>query len=376
MCVCVCVCVCTHFYTCSSMSYDKLFDSLYYNVESPIAYTSRANIFQAAKKQDSTITRSDVTKWFQKQLAPTIHRPIRKNFPRNRTIVKGVQEQYQCDLADVSNIKEFNDGYTFLLTCVDCFSRYAWVCPVKNKSGPVIAKALQSILDEKECKRLQTDMGKEFLNRHVNKLLTSRGIELWISKNEVKATLVERFNQTLKNRMYKYFTASNTARYVESLPHMVDGYNHTVHRSTGFTPTEVDSSNSTLVRRRLYTPSTHGERRRVYKFALGDHVRLSKKRGVFARGYTAGWTTEVFRIIGRRNDIGVRLLYEVEDLTGEAIKGQFYSEELQRVEIPADHRIEKIIRTRKSSSGSKEHFVKWQGWGDKFNTWISAEDFV
>ena len=94
-------------------------------------------------------------------MAATLRKPVRYRFKRNRTFVKGVGEQFQSDLCDMSNITKFNDRYTFLLTCIDRFSRYAWVKPVKNKSGLEIARVLEEIVREIVRKRLQTDKGKE-----------------------------------------------------------------------------------------------------------------------------------------------------------------------------------------------------------------------
>ena len=73
----------------------------------------------------------------------------------------------------------------FLLTCIGCFSRYAWVKPVRNKSGKEIARALEEIFQEKVCKRLQRDKGKEYLNQHVRKLLKKYNVELWTTNNEI-----------------------------------------------------------------------------------------------------------------------------------------------------------------------------------------------
>ncbi len=149
---------------------DTLLKRLYYDVKSATAYTSRKNVYDAAKLEMPEITRKIVDRWFAKQYAPTIHKPTRRHFKRNRVYVKGVDEQYQSDLVDVSRSKASNDDVTFLLTCIDCFSRYAWVVPVKSKSGPEIAHALQSIFNERVCKRLQTDKGREYLNKHVRTL--------------------------------------------------------------------------------------------------------------------------------------------------------------------------------------------------------------
>ena len=127
----------------------------------------------------STFVKKNVDLWFEKQFAPTLHKPVRYRFKRNRTFVNGVGEQFQSDLCDMSNISKFNDKYTFLLTLIDCFSRYAWVKPVKNKSGLEIARVLAELFLERVWKRSQTDKGKEYLNQHVRKLLTKYNIVMW-----------------------------------------------------------------------------------------------------------------------------------------------------------------------------------------------------
>ena len=114
----------------------------------------------------------------------------------------------------MSNIKKENDNNTFLLTCIDCFSKFAWVEILKNKSGVEILAALKRIMKKRQPKRLQTDKGTEFLNHRVQGMLKERGIEFFTTDSELKASIVERFNRTLKSRMYKYFTANNTLRYV------------------------------------------------------------------------------------------------------------------------------------------------------------------
>ena len=90
---------------------------------------------------------------------------------------------------------------------------------------------------------METDKGKEFLNVNVKKLLKKYSVELWISNNEdIKASIVERFNRTLKTRMYKYFTANNTRRYIDVLQDLVDGYKNTLHSSIKMAPSKVRDS--------------------------------------------------------------------------------------------------------------------------------------
>ena len=129
-----------------------------------------------------------------------------------------IGDQYQADLCDMSNIAKQNDGYKFLLTCIDCFSRRAWIEPLQSKHGKLIEKALEKIFQDQVCKRIQTDKGTEFLNIHVRNLLKRHKVELWVSENEdIKAALVESLNRTIKTRMYKYFTANNTRKYIDVL---------------------------------------------------------------------------------------------------------------------------------------------------------------
>ena len=356
-----------------TMEVDKLLKSLYYDLKSPIAYTSRANVYKAARELLPTITKDEVEKWFRKQTTATLHKPVRYNFERNRTFVKGMNEQFQCDLCDMSKFEEHNDGNTFLLSCIDCFSRYGWVKPVKNKTGKEIARALKEILDEQLCKRIQTDKGKEFLNKNVHALLNGLNIELWTSENEdIKASIVERFNRSMKGRMYKYFTAVNTFRYMDVLAELVHGYNNTKHRSIGMTPAEVTIENQVLVRQKLYGMISPQSKEK-YKYKIGNHVRITKKRNVFTRGYHPGWTTEIFLVTGRRNDLGIRPLYTVEDLNGEEVKGTFYAQELQLAELPDDHLVERVIR-KKKQRGRTLYLVQWQGWPNSFNSWVTEED--
>ena len=347
---------------------DQLLKNIYYDLKSPHAYTSKMNVYKAAKKKLPDISKKDVDLWFRKQLAPTLHKPARYKFKRNKTIVMNIADQYQSDLCDVTNISKDNEGYTFLLTCIDCFSRYAWVKPVKNKSGKEIAKVLESIFKEKVCKRLQTDKGKEFLNIIVKNLLKKYKVQLWISNNDdVKAAIVERFNRTLKTRMYKFFTANNTRRYIDVLQDLVDGYNNTVHSTIKMAPSKVRVKDQGKLRQLLYKK----ERSKKYKYDLNSHVRISKARRTFKKGYLPNWTEEIFTIASRGKKI--RPVYTLKDYNNNIIEGTFYEEELQQVDLPNEFRIEKVLKQKRQGNRTL-YLVKWLGYDDSFNSWVSGED--
>ena len=92
------------------------------------------------------LTRKQILEWLMVQDAFTLHKPVRRNFKRNCVLVSGIDEQWQLDLADMQSLKEYNDGYRYLLVCIDVFSKYAWVLPLKTKTGLVLVEAFKMIL--------------------------------------------------------------------------------------------------------------------------------------------------------------------------------------------------------------------------------------
>ena len=120
-----------------------------------------------------------------------------------------------------------------------------------------MSRAFEKILtDGYKPNMVQSDKGTEFLNSTFQSMLKRHDIKFYTSENEdIKAAVVERFNRTLKTKMYRYFTARNTRRYVDVLPDLLYSYNHTYHRSIGMAPVEVDDTNEHLVRCRIRSGS-------------------------------------------------------------------------------------------------------------------------
>lgn len=110
------------------------------------------------------------------------------------------------------------------------------------------------------------------------------------------------------------------------------------------------------------------QRRRFAMFKIGDYVRLSKYRTVFAKRYTPNWTTEVFRIRKVQYNTDP-ITYLLDDYQNQEIKGSVYAEELQRVKHPDVYLVEKIIRKRDGQA-----YVKWLGFDTEHNSWIPEKD--
>ncbi|KAL9982416.1 hypothetical protein ACROYT_G004454 [Oculina patagonica] len=185
---------------------------------------------------------------------------------------------------------------------------------------------------------------------------------------EGKAVVIERFNRTLKNKMYKQFTIQGNTQYLEMLPKIVKEYNNTKHSSIKMTPIEASKKkNEGTVYFNLYGDMEPLSAKP--KFKVGDKVRISKyKRIVFDKGYTPNWSEEMFVItkIQHTNPI----TYKLKDFRDEEIQGSFYEPELLKAKQDV-FRIDKVIRR---DYKKKHALVKWKGYNDDFNSWIPMKD--
>ena len=190
-------------------------------------------------------------------------------------------------------------------------------------------------------------------------MLRRRGIKFYTSENEdLKAAVVERFNRTLKTKMFRYFTHANIRRYLGVLDDLLHSYNNTHHRSIAMAPSEVNANNEDA-RARLYSlkPKTYR-----WKYAVGDRVRIGMQRQPFGKGYLGEWSEEIFEISTRLPTVPVT--YELRDLLGESIKGRYYEAEIQRVLKSDDERFV-VDRIRKI-----QYLVSWKGYPSKFDSWV------
>ena len=256
-----------------------------------------------------------------------------------------------------------NNQVKYLLSVIDIFSKYGWMLPLKNKTGLEVASALEQVFKERKPNKLWVDKGTEFYNSHVKKLIT-----FYSTENEEKSSVVERWNRTMKEKMFKYFSANSTRKYIDILDKLVDQYNNTIHSSIGMTPKEASKKkNEAKVWHKLYgdyKPVKH----ETPKFKIEDKVRITKKKGIFEKDYTPRWTEEVFTIseIHYTNPI----TYKIVDCNNEEIKGTFYEQELQKATQEL-FRIEKIIKKKGNKS-----LVKWLGYPSNFNSWVNNSDLI
>ena len=228
-----------------------------------------------------------------------------------------------------------------------------------------MAKAFRWILTSsgRYCQKLHTDERKELYNSKFRAMLKLYDIEHFtLGNKEIKCSVVERFNRTLKTRMYRYFTAKSTNRYIDVLQDLVRSYNLSVHSSIGMAPADVTNQNQKEVWEKLYS----GHYPISNRFQVGDQVRIPRAKGWFEQGFLQNWSDEVFLVVqcvGR-----VPPVYKLKDVAGETLNVTFYSWELQWVIKPMDtyFKIENII-DQKTEGRKKFYLVKYKGYPEKFN---------
>jgi hypothetical protein len=329
---------------------------------------SFGGIHAVYKTLKGRVKTKDIKQWLQTKDSYTLHKPVRHTFPRNRVIVGRLNEQFQADLADMQSLANENDGYKYLLTCIDVLSKYAWSKPLKDKKAETILLAFKEIFSERTPEVLQTDAGKEFTNRLLQNYLKKKNVHFFTTHNETKASIVERFNRTLKTKMWKYFTEYNTKRYIDVLDKLMYSYNHTWHRSIKMEPATVTNKNQKTVWQNLYGKEPAQQKEIKASFKVGDTVRINKDKRHFEKGYEQNWSRELFtvsKVIPRQPTV-----YTLKDLMNEKIEGTFYAQELQKVVDSGFYPVEKVIKKRKIR-GSIEYFVKFMGYPEKFNAWVS-----
>ena len=280
------------------------------------------------------------------QLTNELHKPVRRRFDKRTVFAKQVDDIWTADLVDMSSFSRSNKGYKYLLTVIDVFSKYGWIVPLKTKTDKDVAQAFRKLFLGGPPSRLWTDKGTEFYNQQLTAVLVANNVTLYSTENEEKSSIVERWNRTMKNIIWKYFTANNTQEYIDVLPSMVEKYNNTYHRSIMLTPSDTgDPSNYQHVHNAFYA-KVNARKATSPNFHVGDKVRITRKKGTFEKGFTPNWTEEVFT--SSSVNATKPPTYAIKYTLGEPVEGTFYEQELQ-LSAQEKFRIERVLRKKKKN---------------------------
>ena len=346
---------------------------LYIDPKFPAAFAGKKAFADAVREHYQSIKQKDVDKLLSSVDAYTLHKPTKRESLYRRIYTKGINYLYQMDLVDMTKYADENDGFKFIITIIDTFSKKAWAFKLKRKSAEAINQVMKPYFEINKPHKIEFDQGSEFVNQSFKKLLRKHKIKYFHVYSDRKGAIIERFNRTLKTRMYRSFTARGSHRWVDVLQDLIDGYNSSKHRSIGnFTPNSVNKSNEKLIRRILYPPIKRKQINAKPIFNVGDSVRIVMKKETFQKGYEQTHSYQVYEVYKVLKTYPVT--YKIRDYAGKKLKGCFYKNEIQLVDKSDDvWPINKILGTVKRK-GVTYYRVNYLGYPEDLTELIPQQD--
>ena len=144
---------------------------------------------------------------------------MRRHFKRPRVLAFFKNYQWDSDTANMVSYQKENDNYSYFAVFIDIFTRFLFTYPMKSLTGVEMVSVMQEILknQKKNPKILRTDRGSEYLNKDVERFLSREKIKHVFTYYETKANYTERLIKTIKIKIFKYFTANETYRWIDEL---------------------------------------------------------------------------------------------------------------------------------------------------------------
>jgi transposase InsO family protein len=338
--------------------------------KSPGSFGSVKKLYGVAKKKIPDLKLRDVENWIYDQDTYTLFRQPNKKFPRLPILVNDIDEQWQADLMDMTWVSRWNNNNKYIFVVIDCLSRYAWAIAVKDKSARTIVDSFKKIISDsgRKPEKLQTDQGKEFVNNQLRDYLKSINVNHFLATDGlIKCAIVERFNRTLRNRIYRYFHYKDTKKYIDNLSSIMEGYNKSYHRTIKMSPEEALDDYETA-RTNIFDGQEKSTRKQK-PYKVGDGVRITSHKLVFEKDATAKWKEEIFKI-AKVKHTPQGYVYRLVDWGDEPITSIFYHDELFPAKYPELYKTT-VLKTRiNPKTKKKEYFVNYRGYPDKFNTWV------
>ena len=365
---------------------DKYLKSVYFNAAKSGSFSGITQFYNAVKADGKyDLSQYLVAKWLRGNDVYTTTRKVTPKFLRPPLKVAGIDNIWEIDLADLSQFASDNDGYKYILMCLDVFSRYLWARPLKSKLGKEVSKALISILESTDRKPLaiRSDGGHDCHNHDITQLvLEPNDIKQYITHNELQANYVERCNKTIKSRLWRNFRYRMKPVWIDILDKIVKSYNNSLHSSIGRTPASVNHDNETavaldqfLIRQKKYprymkTMADRIKNPKRFKLHVGNNVRIPETRTNARREYKEKWSGEVFIITERFHRQGLNV-YKLKDMKDKPVEGTFAEAELQRVNYDPNgvFFIDEVVG-KKLIDKVPYVEIKWYRWPKKFNSFI------
>ena len=344
-----------------------------YIKDKPWSFGNSKNI----KKHNPNLKHEEIDNFLAKNEIYTRFKQHRKPAKYSPIYVYRKRELFQADVVFFTNeaLVAENDGYKYMFTCIDCFTKMAWVYPMRTNKCATVMECFQDILRKcgKQPERLNSDRGSELICKSFKNFLAEQKIFHYLSYSSRKCPIVERFNLTIQNLLYKIMATKRSWKWTEFIGQAMKIYLHRKHSTIGMPPIEAEKEhNSSLVRQNLFTFFQKNRKRQMKpKYKLNETVRIWKARRTFQRGYDENFSREYFKIREIKQNLPVPR-YILEDSMGNPITGSFFQDELIKFEPDDLFEIE-VIRTRKR--GKKTEFlVHYLGYPSSMDQWLPEKE--
>ena len=351
---------------------EKILEDLKQNYTQPghqIAFSGINNIYNYYGKR---ISKKEIEDFLSTNYTYTRHKETARRY-QNPTYKYFKRYQWQADLIEISNVSKYNNGFKFILSVIDIYTRFAWLRLMKTKQAGETCKQFADILSTVNVKpmTLSTDKGGELKNKLFKSFCSRNNIRLFHNETSYHAAFVERFQRTIQHILYQYCTENATYKFYDKLQLLLESYNSRPHRMLGgLSPKDAEldiNASKVAMENEKYLCKF---KKRKPKYEKNMLVRIKSERNTFHKGYRPSFNNEIFKIVKVKLNLPIPL-YTLASLDDqEVLIGNFYQFQITPVK-QTEHRIEKVLKKDKKSGKS---FVKWEGYPERFNSWIDDSD--
>lgn len=262
----------------------QILRTAYYDPET--GFGSSSQLYRQVKQHG--ITTKDVREFLSKQ---SINQINKKNKGKQPSFIPThPMQQFQIDLIYLDNPHLNKSRYG--LVAIDAFTKQGDVELMKKKDKDSTVQAMKAIFKRMgKPETIYSDDGSEFVNDKFEKLMAISGIEH--IKTQTHATIVERFNRSIKDLLNKYLQSTGSKTITNALPKLLNNYNNRYHRTIRMAPNEVSTKNQDAVLANITSAGTIKPRAEIKE---GDRVRVLKKRKAFDKGYQPRWSSTIYTV--------------------------------------------------------------------------------
>ena len=357
---------------------------IYLDPSKPTSFGGVDKLYHYVKDQGQAISRGDIKKWLSKQTTYSLYRKAVRKFKRPKVIVPTKRYMLDSDTANYEKYASSNDGYKYIAVFINILSHFLYTVPLKSLTSREMAEAMRKVFESNKPTLLRSDRGKEYADKAA-KFMEDQGVKHIATSDHSKANYAERVIRTIKTKLGRYMTYNKTRRWIDALANVTDSYNNTYHRTIKMSPKEALVTEDPILwktqyetqkkRRKLASPKKKQKKKEsrpkpIYKFKVGDVVRLSKLPGSFDKETDQKWTDELFRVTTRSLNQGIPK-YEVKDFANDPIIDKFSNDELQKVLV--DEGTHYDVEEKRRRKGKTQLLVHWVGWPSKFDSWIDED---